>query len=149
MARLPVDILATDETLKKYQIHPGDNLAALGYPHRIEANEAGFPILRSGTIASYPLTPTRVNKTFLLSINSFEGDSGGPVYLVDSNRMIGGKKQAEEVRLIVGLVTGQLFLDEEAKMIYGTTKMRHRMGLAIVVPATFVRQTIERLPRNS
>ena len=53
----------------------------------------------------------------------------------------------EEVRQIVGLVKGQLFLDEEAKMIYETTKIRHRMGLAQVVPALFIRETIEGLPR--
>ena len=146
MPNLPLDLLASDDALKKYDIHPGDNLMCLGYPHRVEGNIAGFPILRNGPIASFPLLPTKTNKTFLMSMNTFEGDSGGPVYLAESNRRVGNKK--EEVRLIVGLVVGQHFLDEEAKLIYGTTKLRHRLGLAIVAPAPFIKDTIERLPGN-
>jgi hypothetical protein len=141
-----MDLLATDRDLQKYRVHAGDVLACLGYPHRVEANEAGFPILRSGTVASFPLLPSRVTRTFLLSANVFEGDSGGPVFLADPKRLLPGKEKSEEVRLIVGLVTGQHFLDEEMKMVYGTTKIRHRLGLAIVVHAAFIREVIERLP---
>jgi hypothetical protein len=146
--RLPVDLLASDKTLKKQHVHPGDSMLFLGYPHRIEANEAGFPILRSGTLATFPLTPTRKTKTFLLSGNTFEGDSGGPVCLAESKRSAGEKDDAHDGRYLVGLVVGQHFLDEEARMIYGATKMRHRLGLAIVVHATFIKETIDRLPRS-
>lgn len=146
LPRLSVELLASDPELKKFQVHPGDTLSYVGYPHRVEANEAGFPILRSGPVASFPLLPTRVVKTFLLSTNTFEGDSGGPVYLADPKRTMPGKEKPEEVRLIMGLVTGQHFLDEEMKMIYGTTKTRHRLGLAIVAHASFIRETLERLP---
>ena len=135
----------TDEALKKYKVHPGDSVANLGYPHRTEANDEGFPVLRKGAIASYPLLPTKKSKIFVLSTNSFEGDSGGPVYLADPGRAVSGK-DTEDVRLILGLVSAQRFLDEEAKMIYGTTKIRHRLGLANVVHASFIRETIERMP---
>ena len=62
---LPTDLLATDEILKKFNVHPGDRLSCLGYPLAAEANDAGFPLLRSGQIASYPLTPTKSVKTEL------------------------------------------------------------------------------------
>jgi hypothetical protein len=146
LPKLTPDLLATDEALKKYGVHPGDTLSCLGYPHRVEANGAGFPILRTGPISSFPLIPARVNKTFLLSTNTFEGDSGGPVYLADPMRSLPGKDKGEEVRLILGLVSGQHFLDEEMKMIYGTTKVRHRLGLAIVVQASFIWEALDRLP---
>jgi hypothetical protein len=146
LPHLARDLLATDEALKTYGIHPGDTLSCLGYPHRVESNGAGFPILRTGPIASFPLTPSKANRTFLLSSNMFEGDSGGPVYLADSRRSVAGKEKREEVRLILGLVTGQHFLDEEMKMVYGTTKLRHRLGLAIVVQASFIREALDRLP---
>jgi hypothetical protein len=146
LPKLATGLLATDRELKKYGVHPGDTLALLGYPHRVEASEAGFPVLRSGPVASFPLTPAGVNRTFLLSANTFEGDSGGPVYLADPSRRLPGKKEVEEARLIVGLVTGQHFLDEEMKMVYGSVKVRHRLGLAIVVQASFIRETLERLP---
>jgi hypothetical protein len=146
--RLPLDLLATDETLKKYKIHPGDTLKCLGYPHRLEGNEAGFPILRSGPIASFPLLPAKTTKTFLLNYNAFEGDSGGPVYCAQSNRFVDGKKKPVTVRLVLGLVVGQHFIDVDTKTVYETRKIRYRMGLAIVVHAAFIRETIDRLPHR-
>jgi hypothetical protein len=146
LPKLPPALLATDEALREYGVHPGDTLCCLGYPHRVEANGAGFPVLRTGPIASFPLIPAKVNKTFLLSANTFEGDSGGPVYLADPRRSLPGKDKPGEVRLILGLVTGQHFLDEEMRMLYGATKVRHRLGLAIVVQASFIREALDRLP---
>jgi hypothetical protein len=144
--RLPIDLLAGDDTLKKYHIHPGDTLMYLGYPHRLEGNKAGFAILRSGPIASFPLVPTKTTKTFLLNCNTFEGDSGGPVYLAESNRVLADNKERAKVRLILGLVLGQHIFHVETKTAYETRRIRYRLGLAIVVHATFIRDTINRLP---
>jgi S1-C subfamily serine protease len=83
---LSTDVLADDKMLADFEIHPGDDLACLGYPFGQEANEAGFPVLRSGKIASYPLLPTSKTKTFLFDFRVFRGNSGGPVYFVASNR---------------------------------------------------------------
>ena len=52
---LPISCLASDEDLNGFEIHPGDTLSCLGYPFGAEADKAGFPILRSGQIASYLL----------------------------------------------------------------------------------------------
>jgi V8-like Glu-specific endopeptidase len=139
LAHLSTELLATDEQLRKHKIHPGDNLAYLGYPHREEGSKGGFPLLRDGPIASFPVLPTAKTKTFFLSANIFEGDSGGPVYLERTSR----DPDREGVRLIMGLVLGQQFLDEEMKMIYGTTKIRHRLGLAIIVHASFIKETVD------
>jgi hypothetical protein len=139
---LSTDLLATDEQLRALRVHPGDPLACLGYPHRVEGSKAGFALLRDGPVASFPLVPTAKTKAFFMSANIFEGDSGGPVYLARSSQT---KSDKDEVRLIVGLITGQQCLDEEMKMVYGTTTMRHRLGLAIVVHATFIQETVELL----
>ncbi|QDU29469.1 hypothetical protein ETAA8_45790 [Anatilimnocola aggregata] len=141
LPQLGTELVATDDQLRKHKIHPGDRLACLGYPHREEGSKAGFPLLRDGPIASFPLLPTAKNKTFFLSMNTFEGDSGGPVYLARP----GVRNPGDDARLILGLVSGQQFLDEEAKMIYGTTKLRHRLGLAIVVHASFIKETVDLL----
>jgi hypothetical protein len=141
---VPVDLLASDELLRRHTIHPGQAVFCLGYPHRTEANQAGFPILRFGPIASFPLIPAAVNKTFMLSMNTFEGDSGGPVYLsgVDG----GNDEKPGDVRLILGLMHGQHFVDEEMVMLYGNSKVRHRLGLGIVVQSAFIRETLALLP---
>jgi predicted methyltransferase/V8-like Glu-specific endopeptidase len=140
LPKIAPSLLASDDSLKKHKVHPGESLCCLGYPHRNESNEAGFAIVRSGAIGTFPLVPTKKTKTFYLSANTFEGDSGGPVYLTRSGLT------EKEVRLILGLIVGQRVVDEEAKMLYGTTKIRHRLGLAIVVHAAFIKETIDRLP---
>jgi hypothetical protein len=142
-----VDLLASDEDLERHQIHPGDPVRCVGFPHpnQFEPNEAGFGVVRSGCIAGYPLRPTRKTKTLLLDLNTFEGDSGAPVYLVDDHRLVAGKTEPGQVRLILGLMVGQHFLDEEFKMIYQTGKFRHRMGFGIAVHATAIKETIDLL----
>ena len=142
-----VDLLASDGDLERHEIHPGDPVRCVGFPHpnQFEPNEAGFGVVRSGCIAGYPLRPTRKTKTLLLDLNTFEGDSGAPVYLVDDHRLVAGKTEPRPVRLILGLMVGQHFLDEEFKMIYQTGKFRHRMGFGIAVHATAIKETIDLL----
>jgi hypothetical protein len=145
-----VELLADDADLERHEVHPGDLIKCVGYPHAnlFEANEAGFALVRLGCIASFPLLPTRTTRTFLADFNTFEGDSGAPVYLTDVGRRGGEVDQARGVRLILGLVSGQHFVDEEFKMVYQSGKFRHRMGLGIVVHASAIRETIDRMPRR-
>ncbi len=144
---VPVDLLASDEDLERYGIHPGDPVRCVGFPHpnQFEPSEAGFGVVRSGCIAGFPIRPTRKTRSLLLDLNTFEGDSGAPVYLVDDHRLVAGKTEEGRVRLILGLMVGQHFLDEEFKMIYQTGKFRHRMGFAIAVHATAIKETIDLL----
>ena len=144
--RLSIDLLADDAAYKKFEFHPGDRISTCGYPHEIEANAAGFPLLRAGAIAAYPLLPAKTVKSYFADLNTFEGDSGSPVFIDEANRSYGGKVQRGHVQQILGIVVAQEFFDEDMKMHYGTIKERHRLGLAIVVPATFIRETVEMVP---
>jgi len=81
-AAIPVGWLGDSQTFDQWRMGPGDELFALGYPHGLSANRAGFPILRSGRIASWPLTPVQHFATFLLDFNVSQGNSGGPVFWV-------------------------------------------------------------------
>jgi hypothetical protein len=49
---LPIDLLANDDLIEKFEIHPGDELLCLGFPLFV-SSDSGFPILRSGKIASF------------------------------------------------------------------------------------------------
>lgn len=138
---LSIDLLASDADWKQHRIGAGTNVTCLGYPHREESSAAGFPILRDGPIASFPLLPTAKTKKFTLSMNSFEGDSGGPVYL---SRADSSDASKEQTRLILGLVSAQQFLDEEMRTLYGAQKVRHRLGLALIVHASVIRETVEK-----
>ena len=69
-------LLADDEMLSLFEANPGEELTALGYPLGAESNSAGFAILRSGKIASYPLLPTEATQKFLFDFAIFPGNSG-------------------------------------------------------------------------
>lgn len=126
------DLLATDQMVTQYEVHPGDELLSLGFPFGLAANDAGFPILRSGKIASYPLVPARKYPTFLYDFQVYEGNSGGPVYYTGS-RAYGGRA-AQPVNFIAGLVSQHAVINGQ------------RIQLAAVVPAQFIRDAIDSLP---
>jgi hypothetical protein len=68
---LPTALLADDDILSRFEIHPGDELLSLGFPLFV-SSEGGFPILRSGKIASYPLLPTKIIKSILFDFRVLE-----------------------------------------------------------------------------
>jgi S1-C subfamily serine protease len=143
---LPTFFLANDSIISEYEIHPGDELLCLGFPYGAESNDAGFPILRSGKISSYPILPSKEIKSFLYDFRIFGGNSGGPVYFIGSNRLIKGIVRIGEVRFLMGLVSEQLLLNEQIKSLTETTTKEHQLGLAKIIPAVYIKETIEMLP---
>jgi hypothetical protein len=130
------DYLATDAKLEEFEIHPGDELFCLGFPLYV-ATDYGFPILRGGAIASYPITPTTIYKNLLLDIRVFDGNSGGPVYFVDKDRFYKGALHVGIIQFIVGLLKGQ---------ITATYYNGEKISLASVVPARYIIETLALLP---
>jgi S1-C subfamily serine protease len=129
-AAIPESWLASDDTFTKYQVAPGDEMLALGFPEGLSANSAGFPILRSGKVASFPLGPSQAFPTFLLDFNVFPGNSGGPVYVDESAR--GASPDAGDAApgFIAGMLTQQVELNST------------NLSIGIVTDAVFVRQTL-------
>jgi len=141
------DLLADDTTLSDYEIHPGDELECLGYPLGLAANSAGFPILRSGKIASYPLLPTSVTKTFLFDFRVFSGNSGGPVYFVERNRYYKGAYHlGQTIHFIIGLVSEQESFNQRIVTPYSQESTRYPLSLAVIVHASLIKQAIDTLP---
>lgn len=142
------DVLADDNLLANFEIHPGDDLECLGFPFGQESNDAGFPVLRSGKIASYPLLPTNKTKTFLLDLRVFKGNSGGPVYLVESNRWTknSGMKLGYTIHVILGLVSEERVLPQRITGPYSDEVRQYQLDLAVVVHASLIKQAIDLLP---
>jgi hypothetical protein len=132
-AAIPLNWLAGDETFGKYQLGPGDEMMALGFPQGLSANPAGFPILRSGRVASYPLTPSTAFPTFLLDFSVFPGNSGGPVYMAEGNRRRAGVGGGEDAQFIAGMLTQQVELGSQ------------NLEIGIVTHAKFIRETVAML----
>ena len=74
---LPWESLVTEQVLKDIGLHVASPLCAMGFPTRFEANRAGFPIARHGSVASFPVAPITIHKTLLVDFTTFSGDSGG------------------------------------------------------------------------
>lgn len=143
---LSTNHLADDEMIEKYEIHPGDQLLCLGYPYGVEANASGFSILRSGKIASYPLTPAKETKTFLFDFEVFPGNSGGPVYFVDKGRKYGGIiHAAETIQFIAGVVTEQKY---HVQFVEPQKVLLRKLSLGVVVPAHFIKETLALLDKK-
>jgi hypothetical protein len=138
---LDMNLLATADDWQASSPEPGAEIRCVGFPHaaQFKPSEAGFPLTRLGSIASYPLLPFKKQPTFLVDYNTFEGDSGGPVYM---EMVRDGKPQVK----IIGLVHGQHFIEERYKLVYqeGVTKLR--LGLAIIVNSQAIVETIDAMP---
>jgi hypothetical protein len=133
---LSVAALAREEDLKNESLTVCSRVWMFGYPARMEANGAGFPIARNASIASYPLVPVEPHRTFMTDCSTFAGDSGAPVFVSRAK----GEQVGEP--LVLGMVVAQYRNDEKLKMLHEERLIRHRLSLGKVVQAEFIRQTI-------
>lgn len=138
--------LIDDKQMVELEIHPGDELNVLGFPLGY-GTDGGSPVLRSGKIASYPLVPTSENPFFLLDFRVFKGNSGGPVYFIQNNRLYGGATHIGSVsQYIVGLVSEEIGMTQQFQGLYENRSETYPLGLAKIIPATFIAETIKQLP---
>jgi Trypsin-like peptidase domain len=139
------DWLAGDERFKSFDIRPGDELMCLGYPLGLESGAGGFPILRSGRIASYPAWPSSKAKIFLLDMTTYGGNSGGPVFYDFRKRQLAGLPSSQWVDGvgIAGLVSQDIRKSEHTEGYFGSSTLNMPLGIAVVVPAEFIRQTLD------
>lgn len=126
-AAIPLNWLADDNTFVQRGLEPGDEMMALGFPRGLSSNRAGFPILRWGRVASYPLSPVSSFPTFLMDFRVFDGNSGGPVFLPGD-----GPSRP-------GVVAGVLVKQVESR--------GDRLEIGVVVHARHVREAIAMLDR--
>lgn len=145
---LPAEFLVTDKKLEELEIRPADRMLALGYPFGQEANAAGFPILRSGIIASYPILPTKKTKTMLFDFEVFKGNSGGPVFMIEKNRAYGGGIHLGVTQFIAGLVSQERNLTVATQTPFEARVEQHPLKLGVIVHASLIREAIDMLPEQ-
>ena len=147
---LPMSLLLNDEKLREFEVGPGTELLCLGYPFGVEANALGFPILRSGKIASYPLLPTKETKAFLFDFKVFQGNSGGPVYIFQQNPSYGGEMHLGATIVgIIGVVTSEQNITQKIEQILESREVKTPLSLAGVIPASFIVELVAALPDPS
>ena len=131
---LPFAAVANSVRLAEAGLHICSPVFVLTYPTRFEGNDAGFPVARQGIIASHPFLPVQRYHTFLADFTTFDGDSGGPVF-------VGDKKGHP---LLIGIVLAQFRHDEQVTMEYEERSIHHPLGLGTVLHAQFILETIEK-----
>ena len=62
-------------------LHAGEEVSFLGFPDLVPGTSGGFPVVRSGKIASYPAAQPHSGGTFLINADVYPGDSGAPVFI--------------------------------------------------------------------
>jgi hypothetical protein len=133
------DFLVEDKTIEDIDLHPGDEVFVLGFP-LAASSPGGFPILRTGHIASYPLTPMESIKQISLDLFLYAGNSGGPVYYLYVNRYFKGTIHSTGYQGMLGLVT------QEARSTLRGEYFGKPLNLATIIPAPLIRETIALLP---
>jgi S1-C subfamily serine protease len=134
-AAIPVSWFADGDTFGREDVEAGDPVEVLGYPAGYAADNRGFPVLRLGHLASYPLTPASEG-TFLVDFPVVSGNSGGPVF---TSRRIGkrpalvGSEGPQPDEFVAGIVAQQIVPGGQS------------ISLGLAVHAVYVRQTLKLL----
>lgn len=123
-AAIPLSWLADERSFAEWGVGPGDEMMTVGFPGGYSSNGAGFPILRTGRVASYPLSPISEFPTFLVDLSVLGGNSGGPVFMAGYSRRRPGTEQSSD-SVLAGILTKQLCFE-----------------IAVVVHAVYIREAI-------
>ncbi len=135
---LGTHFLADDTRLSDVELHPGDEAFCLGFPLAV-STPGGFPVLRTGHIASFPIIPARMVGSIVFDLLLYPGNSGGPVYYIYDNRIMRGGTHMGRWEGILGLVSEQ----EKSTLPEFSDKP---LDLGVIVPAYFIKQTLDKLP---
>mgnify|MGYP001580068971 FL=1 len=128
LAALPIDIpreadfvpvstnlLASDSSLENFEIGAGYEIFTLGFPFCSGANDAEFPILRSGHVAGFPLVPSSEYPTYFVDVAVFPGGSGGPVFIRARNPTYdGGVHLGTDLQFVLGILTKRWVAEKES-----------------------------------
>jgi hypothetical protein len=129
--------IAEPKLAEDRKVRVGQDVCIPCYPAKVEANAAGWPILRRGSIATHPLTPCAKAKTMYVDYSHFGGDSGSPVVA-----------RIENEAVVVGLVSAMLRQTDKSSTPFEERTVHTSLNLAIAVQSPFVRQTIDQWRRQ-
>ena len=125
------------------QIHVGDDLLVLGFPHVLPGTEGAFGVLRSGKMASYCVGAAPGTKNYLINTTVFGGDSGAPVFTADryhGPKLVGiltqriGEKEAG-IPLAVAINASIIREALDLQSLYGRVRVGQEEAVGMARPA--------------
>ena len=132
--------IASEVDLKAKRVRVAQEAWVPGYPAQLEANSAGWPVLRRGSIATHPLVPLTAAKTMIVNVSSFGGDSGSPVVVFPT-------MQRDTTPLVAGVLLGMHRQTDKSSSAFEERTIHTPLDLAIVVQGPLVRETVELLAK--
>ncbi|HEX2749444.1 MAG TPA: serine protease [Verrucomicrobiales bacterium] len=106
-------------------LHAGDQVFFAGYPDVMPYLKGVFPVLRKGTIATYPVGTPEMNDMFCIDAGVYPGDSGSPVFTAS-----GGSRRPRLAGMILKRVTRD---------------PHDNSNIAVAVSAGAIRETLDML----
>lgn len=131
---LPHGQIADEKLTGEGKLRVGRDVIIPCYPAGLEANAAGWPVLRKGSIATHPLTPLAAARTMLIDYTHFGGDSGSPVLAVQ-----------DKTPMVVGIVIAMQRQTDKTVTPFEERTVHTSLGLAVTIQSPFILQTIDRL----
>jgi hypothetical protein len=113
-------------------VRAGRSVWVACYPAQLETHASGWPVLRHGTIASYPLLPVAAAATFLVDYSHFGGDSGSAVIIDADGRPV-----------VAGVVVGMKRQTDRTRSPFEERTMHTPLDLAVAVHPLLVGETID------
>jgi hypothetical protein len=129
----PFEWLATAAAFDGGDVRVGQRVRVACHPAQTEANAAGWAVLRTGAIATHPLTPAATLERFFVDYAHYGGDSGAAVVRDD-----GGEPA------VIGVVVAMQRQTDRVTSPFEEKTVHTPLGLAITVPSTLVHETIDR-----
>ncbi|MFZ1682529.1 MAG: serine protease [Candidatus Zixiibacteriota bacterium] len=137
------ELLAKDDDIRKYWVHPGDEMFFLGYPAQMTSPGNGlFPILRAGFVSSYPITPLHQHPFIYLDASIFDGNSGGPVFFEYTASGWNGRL-VNRNGLIVGLIS--FAVNPEVTLKIDQTTKKRDIRIAGFYNSEFILEVLDSL----
>ncbi|MCL1920339.1 MAG: serine protease [Kiritimatiellaeota bacterium] len=135
---LPRTAIASEASAQAAGLTVGSRLFYFGYPARVEANAAAFPLLREAIVTAYPLFPVARYPTPFMTAPTFAGDSGAPIAMRQSNTSI---------PLVVGLVVSRTHKNDTFSNDDWTIEFKRDLSLGSFVQAEYIQETLNLLNR--
>ncbi|HEV7279379.1 MAG TPA: hypothetical protein VGN57_04120 [Pirellulaceae bacterium] len=132
-----VEQIATEKFFDSKRIGVGQEVYIPCFPAKVESNDAGFPVLRKGSIASYPLNRPSVGDGILIDYPYFGGDSGAPVTVIVDDRPI-----------VIGVAVGMLRQVEELESEFEERTTHTPISLAGAARSVLILETLDRLKKS-
>jgi hypothetical protein len=151
------DDCVTEDVIEEYTIDTGDEIVITGMFFSHLGQQKNIPIVRIGNIAAMPDEPVPTDRglmeAYLVEARSIGGISGSPVFTHMAIRPSStlttppGRKEikaSSKVHYLLGLVHGHYTINTQEEWVAKTSQQVGDMnaGIAIVVPATKIMETI-------